>query len=59
MLMVAALRLPDGTTTYPDGEPAACTVCGSVPESVIEIVESIAVGPGEGPAGASLSSGED
>jgi hypothetical protein len=59
MLMVTALRLPDGTTSYPDGEPAACTICDSVPEFVIEIVESIALGADEDSAGPSLARGKD
>ncbi len=39
--MVTALRLPDGATTYPEGTPAACALCGKVPEFIIEIVEPI------------------
>jgi hypothetical protein len=57
-VMVRARRLPDGTTTQPDELPAACALCGIIPEFIIVIVEPIVTSADEEQAGASLLSGE-
>jgi hypothetical protein len=57
--MVRAHRLPDGTRTQQDDVPAACALCGIIPEFIIEIVEPIVASADEVRVGALSPSGED
>jgi hypothetical protein len=59
MLWTTALVHPNGTTTYPDGQPEACTLCGRVPEFVIEVVKKVAASADVERGAASPSKEED
>ena len=46
-LLLVARQLPDGTLVSETQKPAPCTVCGQVPEQIIEVILKVVEVPGE------------
>jgi hypothetical protein len=59
IMLTTALVNADGTTMYPEGQPAACEQCGEVPEVIIEVVEKLVASADVVQVGALPPSGED
>jgi hypothetical protein len=45
IVLLRAEQQPGGTVAVVEGEPAPCTLCGQVPEQIVEVVETVVEAP--------------